>query len=385
LAGFRRQSDGGDGSWDPVLALAEKQRLDELKSASKTTEKRTISSSKSKTAKTSATITSRSDTDIPKGKSRKLKSGDSVRHDIANKDLQRDLTSPASAAAPSFQPAPSRRQPQFWELTDEQHRHAIDFVTACRNAIPDDDVAEVDGRLLLRAHVANLNGTDWLHASSIDAFLAIKYIDFRHSIHADNQLPCTILTSDFSHQLINGKQRWAQLTPFTAHLPSEYLNGDIVFSYGTGWHFLSCIISMTELCIYVIDGYDRESGHRLDIIELIKDWYTMEYVSRGLMPPDYVSDGWQLLTGRDLPRTRPFQTDAYSCGPLTAFTILHYMLHRRLPIERDTFAEQDAPQLRAYMAHTIFQVYSLRLVSDEANIARYAARLNGGIHGTSTD
>jgi hypothetical protein len=29
------------------------------------------------------------------------------------------------------------------------------------------------------------------------------------------------------------------------------------------------------------------------------------------------------------------------------------------------------------MAHTIFQVYSLRLVSDEANIARYAARLNG--------
>jgi hypothetical protein len=193
-------------------------------------------------------------------------------------------------AAPSFQPPPSRRQPQFWELTDEQHRHAIDFVTACRNAIPDDDVAEVDGRSVLRAYVANLHTTDWIHGSSIDAFLAIKYIDFRHSILADNQLPCTILTSDFSHQLINGKQSWAQLTPFTAHLPSEYLNGDIVFSYGTGWHFLSCIISMTELCIYVIDGYDRESGHRLDIIELIKDWYTMEYVSRGLMPPDYVSD-----------------------------------------------------------------------------------------------
>ena len=87
--------------------------------------------------------------------------------------------------------------------------------------------------------------------------------------------------------------------------------------------------------------------------------------------------GNKLLTGRDLPRTRPFQTDSHSCGPLTAFTILHYMLHRRLPIERDTFAEQDAPQLRAYMAHTMFQVYSLRLVSDEANIARYAARLNG--------
>ena len=133
FAGFHRKSDGGDGSWDPVLALAEKQRLDVLKSASKTsasktTEKRTISSSKSTTAKTSATITSRSDTDIPKGKSRKLKTGDSVRHDIANKDLQRDLTSPASAAAPSFQPAPSRRQPQFWELTEVQHGDAIDFV-----------------------------------------------------------------------------------------------------------------------------------------------------------------------------------------------------------------------------------------------------------------
>jgi hypothetical protein len=377
FAGFRRQCDGGDGSWDPVLALAEKHRLDELKSASKTTVKRSISSSKSKTAKTSATITSRSDTDKAKGKSRKLQTGDSARRDSANKDLQRDLTSPPYAAAPSFQPPPSRRQQQFWDLTDEQHRDTIDFVTACRNANPDDDVAEVDGRSVLRAHVANLHTTDWIHGSSIDAFLAIKYIDFRHSILADNQLPCTILTSDFSHQLINGKQHWGQLTQFTAQLPSEYLKGDIVFSYGTGSHFLSCIISKTELCIYVIDGYDRPSGHRLDIIELIKAWYTMEYVSRRLRPPDYVSDGWQFLTGGGLPQTRPLQTDAHSCGPLTAFTILHYMLHRRLPIERDTFAQQDAPQLRAYMAHTIFQVYSLRLVSDEANIARYAARLNG--------
>ena len=377
FAGFHRKSDGGDGSWDPVLALAEKQRLDVLKSASKTsasktTEKRTISSSKSKTAKTSATITSRSDTDKPKGKSRKLKTGDSARHDSANKDLQRDLTSPASAAAPSFQPPTSRRLPQFWELSQEQSNETTVFLQSCISHIREQSILTVNGQDLCPWDVASLRDKQWLSSCCVDTFLTLKYHEFQRSPPLEDYRPCTLLSAEFGMLLLKDNQPWQQLTAFTANIAAEYLDGDIIFPYCTGSHFMSCIISKTELRIYVVDGYDWANHD--DFQRQIKEWYTLEHISKQQPPPDFERDGWEFLTSSlTLPPTRPFQTDSWSCGPLTAFTLLHYMVHHRLPTSLDAFCEADAPQLRLYMA------FILHKVLDETNIQQYAQRINGAV------
>jgi hypothetical protein len=135
---------------------------------------------------------------------------------------------------------------------------------------------------------------------------------------------------------------------------------------------MSCIISKTELRIYVVDGYALASHD--DFESKIKEWYTLEHISKQKTPPDFDRDGWQILTSsRTLPPTRPFQTDSWSCGPLTVFTLLHYMVHHRLPTSVDAFCEADAPQLRIYMVHILHKVL------EETNIQQYAQRINGAV------
>ena len=159
----------------------------------------------------------------------------------------------------------------------------------------------------------------------------------------------------------------------TAQLSAPYLENDIIFPYNVPGHFISCIISKFQRRIFIIDGY-RNRPHR-GLFEPIKVWFTQEHISRNIEPPDYNDQDfpWQFLSGNTLPLNRPFQTDTTSCGPLTAFTLLHYMLHGRLPVAAETFTQRDVPKLRRYMAYSILKVFQ----EPEVTLQSYAEDING--------
>ena len=361
FAGFRRQCDGGDGSWDPELAKAEKRRLDELKTAAQKGKKPSTKTSRSKDLKSNDRVHKKAKTVSDAANS-------------AKRNLSDHMTrSPRTLAVPIRNPSSIPiQQPQFWQLNEGQLQVAQDFLQVCileKETAPYQNLLRINGQDLTPWDIATLRQNDWLSSRCVDTFLAVKYIDFQHSHPVEDYKPCTLLTSFFGYRLLYLKDEWETLTSFTAHISAEYLDGDIIFPYCTGTHFMSCIISKPELCIYVVDGYAHASHD--DLLELIKSWYTLEHLSKHRRPPDYDLDGWQFLTGPRLPQTRPLQTDTWSCGPLTAFTILHYMVHHCLPISTDTFCQGDAKQLRAYIA------YTLRNAIDSTNNQQYAQNLNG--------
>ena len=93
----------------------------------------------------------------------------------------------------------------------------------------------------------------------------------------------------------------------------------------------------------------------------------MEHLTRRCDEPDFSE--WQMIKGRQLPDTRPIQTDSTSCGIMTAHTILYYIMHGCLPVQEFTFSQSDVPALRVYMGYTFFNA-----ISDRSN---YKLRTNG--------
>jgi hypothetical protein len=274
-----------------------------------------------------------------------------------------------------------QRPTQFWELTDLQTKAANDYIATQntmirltrRGTVAYNTLGTINSGMIASVDVASLMGTRWLTNIVIDVFLSVKFLEFRHSAPHETYRPSTLLPSRFSYLILKEKHTWDRVADMTAQLSALYLENDIIFPYNVPGHYISCIISKFQRSIFIIDGYPNRP-HR-DLFEPIKVWFTQEHISRAIEPPDYNDQDfpWRFLSGNSLPRNRPFQTDDTSCGPLTAFTLLHYMLHGRLPVAAETFTQRDVPNLRQYMAYSILKVFQ----EPEDTLQSYAEDING--------
>jgi hypothetical protein len=279
-----------------------------------------------------------------------------------------------------------RHPPRFWRLTGEENIQAEEFIeTEYKRIYPnggsrldlsdDRNLGEINNTPIMSFEIATLRGNSWLSAHTIDAFLVAKFVEFQSVKPHDDYTPCTLLSSEFSYALLHLKRGWTSVHGMTAQLPPAYLEEPIVFPYNVPGHYISCIISKFQRIIYIIDGYQGRPHTAL--FDPIKEWLTQEHIAKHVEPPDYDSQDfpWQFLSGHSLPLDRPIQYDGFSCGPMTAFTILEYLQNRRLPKAVETFTERDAPQLRKYMAFTLHKVFQ-----ETPEIKQlYAAPINGSM------
>jgi len=108
--------------------------------------------------------------------------------------------------------------------------------------------------------------------------------------------------------------------------------------------------------IYAVDSYQGKDHS--DVIKLLIQWYKLEWALHFVNCEQTTIDRWDTYQDKQLPLTRPLQTDSTSCGIFAAMTAVYWIQFQQLPTIYD-WTQADVPNLRLYMANKLIPAEAL--------------------------
>jgi len=223
-------------------------------------------------------------------------------------------------------------------------RIAADFLNEQRLRI------HVCGDVVDEIVMQSLQPREWVNGQIIDAFLHIMHVDYKSTMEYQRlTIFRQMFSLKFSDRNYDDDKIWLECKHTTYHWDPSYLDNDIAMPFNIGnTHWITILIRPQFHTIYVIDGF--ATTEQIEIARRVLRWYKCEYEDR---KKEVMGFEFTILFGREQNDTRPIQTDGFSCGVLTSFTILCFMLYRTLPNRVTHFRQEIVDQLRFYMVFTI--------------------------------